>query len=101
MDRQKNFMKPSPCISNLKPTLVKPSQAKPEFFEIMKDVKQQEKDYLENKEDERWMQRQRYEKVRLRQIQEAKRAEEDKKLGIRRMPESPSDKMKAKLSARR
>lgn len=57
-------MKPSPCISNLKPTLVKPNQAKPEFFEIMKDVKQQEKDYLENMEDERWMQRQRYEKVR-------------------------------------
>ena len=57
----------------------------------MKDVKQQEQDYIDNIEDERWMQRQRYEKVRQKQIAEAKRAEEDKKLGIRRVPESPTD----------
>ena len=64
LDRQKFVMKPSPCISDLKTEIVKPNQAKPEFFEIMKDVKKQERQYLEGIEDERIMQRQKYEKVR-------------------------------------
>ena len=57
----------------------------------MKDVSQQEKEFLGSLEDERWMHRQRYEKIRQRQILEAKRAEEDKKLGIRKLPGSPTD----------
>ena len=68
LDRQKYVVKPSPCISDLKTEIVKPNQAKPGFFEIMKDVKMQEKQFLEGIEDERFMQRQKYEKVRLRQI---------------------------------
>ena len=47
------------------------------------------------------MHRQRYEKIRQRQILEAKRREEEKKLGIRKLPESPTEQMRMKRSARK
>ena len=51
--------------------MVKRYQVKPEFFEIMKDVSVQEKEFVECMGDDRYMLRQNYEKIRNKEILEA------------------------------
>lgn len=51
----------------------------------MKDVEEQEKEFLSGIDDERYMIQQRYEKLRRKQLLEAKREEEANKIGLNRL----------------
>ena len=68
-------MKPPVCLSEIKPKLVKPHHVKPEFFNMMKDLNKQEKEFVEDRADKRVWLREQYEIVREREIQKAKREE--------------------------
>ena len=48
----------------------------------MHDMKNQERDFVEQIHDERWLLREKHEKMRKKEIAEAKRIEERRRAGI-------------------
>jgi len=81
LDRVQFLLKPSPCLSSMKPQLVKPYQARPDFFRVMRDVASLEHQIVEGLSEERVHRRENYEVARQQEIYEQKRKSEILKFG--------------------
>ena len=59
----------SPCLTSLKPTIIKPHQVKPSFFNLMSEVEKLEHQFKESMAGERKIIRRHHEKIIEREDQ--------------------------------